>query len=275
MKFNFTEHQVQRLKMLGEHKLVDQEFFSETERDQAFKRIVREIEAQHREHISEYLSKGKRPLIKDVEVAIANVLRSEGFAEVTTPTIIPRDFILRMGITESKPIWDQIYWIDERRCLRPMLAPNLYELLKVLQKFSKPIRIFEVGSCFRKESKGKAHLEEFTMLNAVELTPSKLPLERLQDLVEMIMRQLKLHDFVLKQTESDVYGQTIDVIADGMEVASSATGPIDLDRNWGITEPWAGIGFGLERICSVIKKSTTVAPFGRSLNYLDERCLRL
>ena len=66
---------------------------------------------------------------------------------------------MRMGIDESNPIWKQIYWIDESRCLRPMLAPNLYTLLEILQKFIRPLKIFEVGTCFRRESKGKIHTQ--------------------------------------------------------------------------------------------------------------------
>jgi phenylalanyl-tRNA synthetase alpha chain len=148
-------------------------------------------------------------------------------------------------------------------------------MLELLQKFSRPLRIFEVGTCFRKESKGKAHLEEFTMLNAVELAPIRDPLERLKELTQLIMCTLRLEDFVLKNVESDVYGRTMDVVVDGVEIASSAVGPINIDRNWGITEPWAGIGVGLERICSVIMRSFSVKPFARSLSYLNGKCIRV
>jgi pyrrolysyl-tRNA synthetase-like protein len=224
--------------------------------------------------VLEYLSNRRPPLIKCVETNIVNALLLEGFSEVITPTIISKGFILRMGIDESKPIWKQIFWIDEGRCLRPMLAPNLYNLLETM-KFSRPLRIFEVGTCFRKESKGKMHLEEFTMLNAVELAPLKEPLDRLKELTELIMCALKLDDFVLKKVESDVYGHTIDVIVNGVEIASSAVGPIDIDRNWGITEPWSGIGIGLERLCSVIMQSSSVKPFARSLSYVNGKCIRI
>ena len=51
-----------------------------------------------------------------------------------------------------------------------MLAPNLYTLLRRLGRiWSRPFGIFEVGPCFRRDSKGSRHLNEFTMLNLVEL----------------------------------------------------------------------------------------------------------
>ena len=180
-----------------------------------------------------------------------------------------------MGIDESNPIWKQIYWIDESRCLRPMLAPNLYTLLEILQKFIRPLKIFEVGTCFRRESKGKIHLEEFTMLNAVELAPPKDPSSRLKELIELIMRTLKLDNYILNNVESDIYGHTTDVIVNGLEIASSAEGPITMDQNWGITEPWVGIGIGLERICSSIVRSSSVKPYSRNLGYIDGKCINI
>ena len=51
-----------------------------------------------------------------------------------------------------------------------MLAPHLYYVLKdLLRLWEKPVRIFEIGSCFRKESRGARHSNEFTMLNLVEM----------------------------------------------------------------------------------------------------------
>ena len=75
-----------------------------------------------------------------------------------------------MGIEHGHPLRDQVFWLEDGRCLRPMLAPNLYTLLRRLDRnWSKPFGIFEIGPCFRRDSKGASHLNEFTMLNLVEL----------------------------------------------------------------------------------------------------------
>jgi phenylalanyl-tRNA synthetase alpha chain len=150
-----------------------------------------------------------------------------------------------------------------------MLAPNLYFLLGHLQRlWPRPIRLFEIGSCWRKESKGSRHLEEFTMLNLVELGCHGEPEERLTEITELFMGALGL-SYELVETSSQVYGFTLDVVCDGVEIASGATGPHSLDKNWNISESWAGLGVGLERVCMSIAGNGNVQRVGRSLIYLD------
>ena len=90
--------------------------------------------------------------------------------QVVTPLIIASDALRKMGIEHGHPLREQVFWLEDGRCLRPMLAPNLYTLLRRLDRnWSKPFGIFEIGPCFRRDSKGASHLNEFTMLNLVEL----------------------------------------------------------------------------------------------------------
>ena len=75
-----------------------------------------------------------------------------------------------MGIGSGDPLRDQVFWVERDRCLRPMLAPNLYTVMRRLGRtWPRPFGIFEIGSCWRRDSKGGRHLNEFTMLNLVEL----------------------------------------------------------------------------------------------------------
>ena len=90
--------------------------------------------------------------------------------EVATPAFLARGVLKKMNITEDNALWKQIFRIDKNRCLRPMLAPNLYFLLGHLQRlWSRAICPFEISSSWPKESKGAGHTEEFTMLDLVEL----------------------------------------------------------------------------------------------------------
>ncbi|RLE11597.1 pyrrolysine--tRNA(Pyl) ligase large subunit, partial [Candidatus Aerophobetes bacterium] len=156
------------------------------------------------------------------------------------------------------------------RCLRPMLAPNLYYLLRQLVRlWKKPIRIFEVGPCFRKDSGGRYHLNEFTMLNLVELgLPEERRRERLMKLTGIVMNAAGIREYQLIPKQCEVYGETIDVVA-GIEVGSGVIGPHILDKQWGIIDPWVGIGFGLERLVMVKKGYRNIQRVGRSLVYLD------
>jgi phenylalanyl-tRNA synthetase alpha chain len=150
-----------------------------------------------------------------------------------------------------------------------MLAPNLYYLLGHLDRiWPKPIRIFEVGQCFRKESKGSRHLSEFTMMNLVEMGVAGDTQARLSELAALIMDGIGL-SYRLVEEESQVYARTVDVVAGDLEVASCATGPHPLDVNWNIAENWVGLGFGLERLVMVKEGFNNIRRVGRSLIYLD------
>jgi phenylalanyl-tRNA synthetase alpha chain len=183
--------------------------------------------------------------------------------------IIPAESLNKMGITESHPLREQVFWVDEKRALRPMLAPNLYFLMRHLKRSVKmPLRLFEIGPCFRKESHGNTHLEEFTMLNLVELKPDVDAMERLEEHIGLIMRTVGL-EYALVPQESEVYVKTVDVEVNGVELASGAVGPHILDKAHGITDPWSGVGFGLERILLMRNGETNIKKVGRSLIYLD------
>ena len=172
----------------------------------------------------------------------------EGFTQVVTPIIISEAMLTKMTITEDHPLRNQIFRVDSKKYLRPMLAPNLYEVMRDLHKTTKePVRIFEVGPCFRKESQGADHLNEFTMLNLVTFaeTPDGEQMDRLKQLANDAMKMLGISDYRLEISESEVYGETLDIICGDLEVASGAYGPHPLDSRWGIFDTtWVGIGFG-------------------------------
>jgi len=267
--FEFTTSQKQRLQELGGEDFLDLKFPSESDREEKFDDIAVGLERENKEGLLRLLKTTRRPTIRQLEREMAEALMDTGFTEVVTPSIVSKEFINRMGITEAHNLWRQIFWLDAKRCLRPMLAPNLYHVMRELRRISKPISIFEVGSCFRRESKGREHVEEFTMLNAVELAPEKDTLERLKEMIDISLTAVGMPNYGLRKVESDVYGETIDVVVEGVEVASAAIGPHRLDRNWGVVEPWAGVGFGLERLAMVRKRCKILGHVSRSLSHLD------
>jgi phenylalanyl-tRNA synthetase alpha chain len=154
-----------------------------------------------------------------------------------------------------------------------MLAPHLYFVLKdLLRLWEKPVRIFEVGPCFRKESQGAQHSSEFTMLNLVEMgLPESSRGERIRELADLIVRTAGVKDYLLETEKSEVYGETLDVVSTGtnIEMGSGAMGPHFLDRAWKITDTWVGIGFGLERLLMASEGKASLGRMGRSLTYLD------
>jgi len=178
-----------------------------------------------------------------------------------------------MSIDEQHPLFKQVFWISDKQCLRPMLAPNLYRIMYELARLGKtPIRFFEIGSCFRKESDSAQHTAEFTMLNLVEMGVAQDDRDaRLKELGQLVAEAAGLKEIAFETESSSVYGDTLDIVcgADRLEIASGAMGPHPLDAAWRITDTWVGLGFGLERMVMLTEGSDTIKKWGKSLTYMD------
>jgi len=274
MKVTWSEVQLRRLKELDAAPGMQRLRFNSTiERDKTFQKLEKKLVKDARCYLNEFRKHHLRPRLCRLESLLVDALTANGFAQVVTPIIMSKGLLAKMTIDEKHPLFSQVYWLDKDKCLRPMLAPHLYYILKdLLRLWEKPVRIFEVGSCFRKESQGSLHSPEFTMLNVVEMgLPKEERQVRLEELAALVTRTAGLDSYSLETETSTVYGQTIDVKAgeDKIEVGSAAMGPHPLDRAWRITDTWIGIGFGLERLLMVKEKSQNLAKMGRSLAYLD------
>lgn len=271
-RMRLTATQSQRLHELGADPLVLDELFSDAaSRDAAFKRMENELVRSGRERLRE-LRKGRRaPQLVELERTLADALTDAGFVRVVTPLIIASDSLRKMGIEHGHPLREQVFWLEDGRCLRPMLAPNLYTLLRRLDRhWTKPFGIFEIGPCFRRDSKGASHLNEFTMLNVVELgRPVGENRARLGELAALVMHATGITHYDLAVTTSEVYGEMVDVLVSGAEVCSAGLGPHPLDGNWGIVDPWVGLGFGLERLIMAREGYPNIERAGRSLSYVD------
>jgi phenylalanyl-tRNA synthetase alpha chain len=271
MATTFTSIQTQRLREIGVGaEYMDQEFEDEKERDNAFRRLEKMAVRKGRDRLLTLQRTTLRPILCELEDCLMDALTDAGFVQVRTPLILSQQMLARMSITPDHALGRQVFWLGENRCLRPMLAPNLYALLKrLLRLWEKPIRIFEVGPCFRKESRGGQHTNEFTMLNVVELgLPEKDRMDRLEEVVGLVMKASGIETYQVVTKSSEVYGETIDVVS-GVELGSAAMGPHELDASWGIFDPWVGVGFGVERLAMVKEGFQNIQRVSRSLEYLD------
>lgn len=274
MKITWSDVQQRRLKEL-DAALEGQnaQFENAAERDKVFQKLEKRLIKQARYRLKEFRDKYLRPGLCRLETTLVEALTEKSFVQVTTPIIMSKGLLAKMTIDENHPLFSQVYWLDKDKCLRPMLAPHLYYILKdLLRLWEKPVRIFELGPCFRKESQGAQHSTEFTMLNLVEMgLPQEHRQERLNELAALVIQASGIESFNLETENSTVYGQTIDVIAgkDNIEVGSAAMGPHALDKAWRITDAWVGIGFGLERLLMAKENNQNLAKMGRSLSYLN------
>jgi len=277
MDIPWSPVQLHRLEALEAGGEVSSRFGSAAERDEAFQELEGALVKARRAELAALQKEARPPALCRLELRLAGALAEAGFTRVVTPTLMSRGMLAKMGIRAGHPLHDKIFWVDERRCLRPMLAPHLYSLLvDLLRVWEKPVRIFEVGSCFRRETQGAQHAAEFTMLNLCELgLPAESCRPRLEELAALLMREAGIEGHTLESEASVVYGQTIDLMHNGVELGSAAIGPHELDRPWRVTDPWVGIGVGLERLVMVAAGGGSLARWGRSLTHLDGRPLRV
>lgn len=270
LTITFTESQKKRLKQLNvEPRIFEKTFENEFERDEFYKKALNKLQSLNKKKIKQLFSTGSSSILIDLENKIRNKLVSAGYVEVVTPILLPKTYIVNMGILPSDGLWRQIVWTEGEKCLRPMLAPNLYVIMRRLRRINDSIRIFEIGTCFRREEDGSQHLTEFTMCNAVCFPINTDPALELQTLINLLMSAVEISEYKVIESFCQVYGKTLDIEVDGMEVCSCAIGPISIDANWGIFEPWIGIGMGLERALMIKHNLKRIKPLGRSLNYLN------
>lgn len=277
MAIGLTEIQKQRLRELNAPpRVTGVSFDSAQERDRVFQETEKQWAEENRQRSLRLRDFYRRPALCALEHRLADALTSAGFVQVVTPILLSKGLLEKMSITEEHPLGKQVFWVGPNKCLRPMLAPHLYVLMRTLSRlWGKPVRIFEVGPCFRKESRGSHHLDEFTMLNLVEMgLPEERRHERLKELADLVMKTAGIEPFELTSMSSEVYGETIDVVAT-TEVGSCAMGPHPLDQAWGVLDPWVGLGFGLERMIMVREGHENIHRVGRSLAYLDGARLNL
>lgn len=275
----FTVTQRERLAELdAAPDILDMEFDTTEARNAEFRKIETSMAKAARERLKDLVEDRKITFTEEVSRKLQDWLIRDGYTKVSTPTIITRQMLEKMTIDEFHHLSEQVFWLDRKRCLRPMLAPNLYVMMRELKRITnEPVKIFEIGSCFRKESQGAKHMNEFTMLNCVELgvIEDGKQVEALKEMAHSAMAALGIEDYELVVEESTVYGSTVDIEIDGIEVASGSYGPHFLDKQWGVFDTWVGIGFGVERLVMAMNKSKTIKRYGRSISFIDGQPLNI
>ena len=268
----WTDIQRQRLQELGaSQEQTEMVFDDSAARNKAYQALESSLVSRGKEELLNYRAIIQRPALLELESKLVKALSDARFSQVVTPILLSRGLLAKMTVTEDHPLFRQVFWVDDRKCLRPMLAPNLYYVLKdLLRLWPHPVSIFEVGPCFRKDTQGGDHMQEFTMLNLVEMgLPLEKRSERLKEMASLVMDAAGIFDYRFETEKSEVYSETLDVVNGELELGSGAMGPHVLDKKWDIDVPWVGIGFGLERLVMVREGLSNVLKAGRSLTYLN------
>ena len=274
MTVEFTVTQKERLRELSvEDEIVESLFEDVNQRNNNYKGLEVLGARTFRAKIEKLLTEKHLSDTMIIEDILEEwLINEQGYTRVSTPTIISKEMLEKMSITSDHSLSEQVFWLNQNKCLRPMLAPNLYVMMRELHRITnEPVRIFEMGPCFRKESQGAHHMNEFTMLNFVDLAGVKdgQQMERLEYMAREAMKVLEIDNYELQTESSVVYESTLDIVVDGIEVASGSFGPHTLDGNWGVNDTWVGIGFGIERLALVKSGLSTIKRVGKSITFID------
>jgi pyrrolysyl-tRNA synthetase len=233
-----------------------------------FRELESELLTRRKGDLQRIYADERENYLGKLERDITKFFVDRGFLEIKSPILIPAEYVERMGINNDTELSKQVFRVDKNTCLRPMLAPNLYNYLRKLDRvLPDPIKIFEIGPCYRKESDGKEHLEEFTMVNFCQMG-SGCTRENLEALIREFLDYLEI-DFEIVGDSCMVYGDTLDVMHGDLELSSAVVGPVPLDREWGIDKPWIGAGFGLERLLKVMHGFKNIKRASRSESYYN------
>jgi pyrrolysyl-tRNA synthetase len=233
-----------------------------------FRELESELLVRRKGDLQRIYANERENYLGKLERDITKFFVDRGFLEIKSPILIPAEYVERMGIDSDSELSKQVFRVDKNFCLRPMLAPNLYNYLRKLDRvLPDPVKIFEIGPCYRKESEGKEHLEEFTMLNFCQMG-SGCTRENLEALIREFLDYLGI-DFEIVGDSCMVYGDTLDVMHGNLELSSAVIGPIPLDREWGINKPWIGAGFGLERLLKVMHGFKNIKRAARSESFYN------
>ncbi|HII00294.1 TPA: pyrrolysine--tRNA(Pyl) ligase [Methanosarcinaceae archaeon] len=233
-----------------------------------FRKLESELVSRRRKDLQRMYAEEREHYLGKLERDITKFFVDRGFIEIKSPILIPAEYIERMGIDNDTELSKQVFRVDQKLCLRPMLAPNLYNYLRKFDRaLPDPIKIFEIGPCYRKESDGKEHLEEFTMLNFCQMGAG-CTRENLEALITEFLDFMEI-DFEIIGDSCMVYGDTLDVMHGDLELSSAVVGPVPMDRDWGISKPWIGAGFGLERLLKVKHDFKNIKRASRSESYYN------
>ncbi|MBZ3936176.1 pyrrolysine--tRNA(Pyl) ligase [Methanimicrococcus blatticola] len=242
-KEKFSPSQRKRLEAL----LISDEINLDDPNLPPFEELEAEMVSKRKAELVDIYENSREHMLAKLERDISAFLISKGFIEIKSSILIPEEYIIRMGIDKDVELSKQVFRTDDGKCLRPMLAPVLYNYLHRFGKvMPDPLRIFEIGPCYRKESDGSSHLEEFTMVNFCQMGEG-CTRENLVQLIDEFLTYLGI-SYEIEGDECMVYGATVDVMHGDLELSSAVVGPVPMDMDWGIDKPWIGAGFGLERL---------------------------
>jgi len=165
---SWSDIQRERLRALGAvAATIEAQFDDVSSRNTAFQRFEKELVTEQKRRLQELRDGARRTKLEQkrrlqelrdgarrtklslLESRLTGALVDNGFVQVATPIIMSKGLLARMSIDEGHPLSSQVFWLDDKTCLRPMLAPHLYYVLKDLLRLWEKAFVGETGPHLR------------------------------------------------------------------------------------------------------------------------------
>ncbi|MCP4454057.1 MAG: pyrrolysine--tRNA(Pyl) ligase large subunit, partial [Planctomycetes bacterium] len=117
-RLTWTDIQSKRLKELnvGADAMASA-FESHDARNHAYQTTEKQLLKREKARLNEFLTHQLQPELCKLECHLTRVLNQQGFSRVTTPTLISKTQLGKMSIDEQHPLFDQVFWINDKQCL--------------------------------------------------------------------------------------------------------------------------------------------------------------
>ena len=163
--------------------------------------------------------------------------------------------------------------------LKEKVHYNSHAVERRLEELREKVATLTAELSYRREYMQRLVLEINGAKNYIASLEDKVE-EQKQELERLAKKAMEVlgvseEEYEIVVEESTVYGFTFDIEINGMEVASGAYGPHDLDPAWGVFDTWVGIGFGIERLTMALNKGHTIKRYGRSIAFIDGQPLNV
>lgn len=187
-------------------------------------------------------AKSKRNLLNDM----SNILESYGYEEIMIPIIQKADiFASKVGEENQNMMYNFKDMGDRNLCLAPEYTAIVQLLSKDRFKFTKDVKMFYIGECFRGERPQNSRWRQFTQFGVEILNPSK---DYTEELIEIAKKLIELKTFNYEVNLDATRGLDYYKNGKGFEISCPDLGAAKQICGGGSYDGGAGFAVGADRL---------------------------
>jgi len=187
-------------------------------------------------------AKSKRNLLNDM----SNILESYGYEEIMIPIIQKADiFASKVGEENQNMMYNFKDMGDRNLCLAPEYTAVVQLLAKDRFKFTKDVKMFYIGECFRGERPQAGRYRQFTQFGIEIINPSK---DYTEELIEIAKKLIELKTFNYEVNSDVVRGLDYYKGGKGFEISCPELGAQKQICGGGSYDGGVGFAVGVDRL---------------------------